>query len=178
VRSTCTLHGWPVATRRNGARGEPPLEVEMIASHTSDPNHLDPSCREWRRSRTAYNNEGAHAQTRAAPPRREHMEHGEPLHWLDGRCCQSAASPRPTGRLLKAEGYVFDVAFTSVLKRAVHTLWIALDELDLMWIPVHHSWPERAPLVVGIASRGCQRPEPTGKFTRKLLHTGHACSGI
>ncbi len=44
------------------------------------------------------------------------------------------------GQLLKAEGYVFDVAFTSVLKRAIRTLWIALDEMDLMWIPIHHSW--------------------------------------
>jgi 2,3-bisphosphoglycerate-dependent phosphoglycerate mutase len=44
------------------------------------------------------------------------------------------------GHLLKAEGYVFDAAFTSMLKRAVRTLWIALDEMDLMWIRVHHSW--------------------------------------
>lgn len=44
------------------------------------------------------------------------------------------------GQLLKAEGFVFDVAFTSVLKRAIRTLWIALDEMDLMWIPIHHSW--------------------------------------
>jgi 2,3-bisphosphoglycerate-dependent phosphoglycerate mutase len=44
------------------------------------------------------------------------------------------------GQLLKAEGYVFDIAFTSVLKRAIRTLWITLDELDLMWIPVQHSW--------------------------------------
>jgi len=44
------------------------------------------------------------------------------------------------GRLMKADGYVFDVAFTSVLKRAIRTLWIALDEMDLMWIPVHNSW--------------------------------------
>jgi len=50
------------------------------------------------------------------------------------------AEARRAGRLLKAEGYVLDVAFTSVLKRAVRTLWIALDEMDLMWIPVHHSW--------------------------------------
>jgi 2,3-bisphosphoglycerate-dependent phosphoglycerate mutase len=47
---------------------------------------------------------------------------------------------RRAGELLKAEGYVFDVAYTSVLKRAIRTLWFALDELDLMWIPVHHSW--------------------------------------
>jgi 2,3-bisphosphoglycerate-dependent phosphoglycerate mutase len=44
------------------------------------------------------------------------------------------------GELLKAEGFCFDNAFTSVLKRAVRTLWIALDKLDLMWIPVEHSW--------------------------------------
>jgi 2,3-bisphosphoglycerate-dependent phosphoglycerate mutase len=41
--------------------------------------------------------------------------------------------------LLK-EGYVFDLAFTSVLKRAIKTLWLALEEMDLMWIPVHNSW--------------------------------------
>ncbi|MBU4478697.1 MAG: 2,3-diphosphoglycerate-dependent phosphoglycerate mutase [Candidatus Omnitrophica bacterium] len=44
------------------------------------------------------------------------------------------------GKLLKEEGYTFDVAFTSVLKRAIRTLWITLDEMDLMWIPVHRSW--------------------------------------
>lgn len=44
------------------------------------------------------------------------------------------------GKLFKKEGYVFDVAFTSVLKRAIRTLWIAMDEMDLMWIPVYRSW--------------------------------------
>ena len=44
------------------------------------------------------------------------------------------------GRLLQKEGYVFDVAFTSVLKRAIKTLWLALEEMDLMWIPIHNSW--------------------------------------
>jgi 2,3-bisphosphoglycerate-dependent phosphoglycerate mutase len=44
------------------------------------------------------------------------------------------------GRLLKAEGYAFDVAHTSVLKRAVRTLWIALDEMDQMWLPVKNTW--------------------------------------
>src|ERR1044071_2643567 len=44
------------------------------------------------------------------------------------------------GRVLKAEDYTFDVAFTSVLRRAIRTLWIVLDEMDLMWIPVHRSW--------------------------------------
>jgi 2,3-bisphosphoglycerate-dependent phosphoglycerate mutase len=44
------------------------------------------------------------------------------------------------GRLLKKEGYDFDVAFTSLLKRAIRTLWITLDEMDLMWIPVEKTW--------------------------------------
>jgi 2,3-bisphosphoglycerate-dependent phosphoglycerate mutase len=50
------------------------------------------------------------------------------------------AEAHRAGHLLKTEGYVFDAAFTSVLKRAVRTLWIVLDEMDLMWIPIHHSW--------------------------------------
>jgi len=44
------------------------------------------------------------------------------------------------GRLLREGGYSFDVAFTSVLKRAIRTLWIVLDDLDQMWIPVYRSW--------------------------------------
>lgn len=44
------------------------------------------------------------------------------------------------GRLLREEGFRFDVAYTSVLKRAIRTLWIILDEMDLMWIPVERSW--------------------------------------
>ena len=44
------------------------------------------------------------------------------------------------GRLLRERGFEFDVAYTSLLKRAIRTLWIALDEMDLMWIPVHRSW--------------------------------------
>lgn len=44
------------------------------------------------------------------------------------------------GQLLKKEGFIFDLAYTSVLKRAIRTLWIALDEMDLMWIPVENSW--------------------------------------
>ena|SRR5690349_16790819 len=47
---------------------------------------------------------------------------------------------RNAGRLLREGGYGFDLAFTSVLKRAIRTLWIALDELDLMWIPVTKNW--------------------------------------
>ena len=47
---------------------------------------------------------------------------------------------KAAGQLLKAEGYSFDEAYTSVLKRAIRTLWIILDEMDLMWIPETKSW--------------------------------------
>jgi 2,3-bisphosphoglycerate-dependent phosphoglycerate mutase len=44
------------------------------------------------------------------------------------------------GQILKDQGYQFDVAYTSVLKRAIRTLWTIMDEMDLMWIPVYRSW--------------------------------------
>jgi 2,3-bisphosphoglycerate-dependent phosphoglycerate mutase len=47
---------------------------------------------------------------------------------------------RKAGQVLKQEGYVFDAAYTSVLKRAIRTLWIVMDKMDLMWIPVYRSW--------------------------------------
>jgi 2,3-bisphosphoglycerate-dependent phosphoglycerate mutase len=50
------------------------------------------------------------------------------------------AEAEEAGRILKEQGYVFDIAFTSVLKRAIRTLWIVLDEMDLMWIPVIRDW--------------------------------------
>src|SRR5262245_49060098 len=53
---------------------------------------------------------------------------------------QGRAEALAAGRLLKEGGYRFDRAFTSVLKRAIRTLWIALDAVDQMWIPVEKSW--------------------------------------
>ncbi|MBX7169873.1 MAG: 2,3-diphosphoglycerate-dependent phosphoglycerate mutase [Pyrinomonadaceae bacterium] len=47
---------------------------------------------------------------------------------------------KAAGELLEKEGFVFDVAYTSVLKRAIRTLWTILDEMDLMWIPIVNSW--------------------------------------
>jgi len=47
---------------------------------------------------------------------------------------------REAGRLLRENGFAFDIAFTSVLKRAIRTLWIVLDEMALMWLPVYKSW--------------------------------------
>lgn len=53
---------------------------------------------------------------------------------------KGVAEAHQGGQLLREGGYTFDVAYTSVLKRAIRTLWIVLDEMDLMWIPVYRSW--------------------------------------
>lgn len=53
---------------------------------------------------------------------------------------QGRKEAQEAGRLLKAEGLQFDQVFTSVLKRAIRTLWIILDEMDLMWLPVERTW--------------------------------------
>ena len=53
---------------------------------------------------------------------------------------QGIAEARNAGRLLSEAGFTFDITYTSVLKRAIRTLWCALDEMDLMWLPMVHSW--------------------------------------
>lgn len=53
---------------------------------------------------------------------------------------QGRQEARAAGQLLKAEGFVFDVVHTSVLKRAIRTMWMILDEMDAMWLPVERSW--------------------------------------
>ncbi|MEZ4228864.1 MAG: 2,3-diphosphoglycerate-dependent phosphoglycerate mutase [Polyangiaceae bacterium] len=61
--------------------------------------------------------------------------------WVDVPLSEKGITEaKRAGELLKAEGLRFDVAYTSVLKRAIKTLWLALEELDQMWIPVHRSW--------------------------------------
>jgi 2,3-bisphosphoglycerate-dependent phosphoglycerate mutase len=61
--------------------------------------------------------------------------------WIDiGLSEKGVREAVEAARLLRDSGYTFDVAFTSVLKRAIKTLWIVLEEMDLMWIPVHQSW--------------------------------------
>jgi 2,3-bisphosphoglycerate-dependent phosphoglycerate mutase len=61
--------------------------------------------------------------------------------WTDvGLTDQGRAEAATAGRLLKEGGYVFDVAFTSVLRRAIQTLWIVLQEMNLEWIPVTNAW--------------------------------------
>ncbi|MBP8646593.1 MAG: 2,3-diphosphoglycerate-dependent phosphoglycerate mutase [Syntrophobacteraceae bacterium] len=77
------------------------------------------------------------------------LRHGESLWnkenrftgWTDvGLSPKGIEEAIEAGRVLKREGYFFDVAFTSVLSRAIKTLWLVLEEMDLMWIPVHKNW--------------------------------------
>jgi len=72
------------------------------------------------------------------------------------------------GRTLKREGYVFDIAFTSVLKRAIKTLWLVLEEMDLMWIAVSRSWQlnERH---YG-ALQGLNKAETAEKYGEEQVH--------
>ena len=61
--------------------------------------------------------------------------------WTDvGLTQKGIEEAEAAGHSLKREGLVFDVAYTSVLKRAIKTLWVVLEEMDLMWIPVYRSW--------------------------------------
>jgi 2,3-bisphosphoglycerate-dependent phosphoglycerate mutase len=61
--------------------------------------------------------------------------------WTDvGLTDRGTAEATAAGVALKTAGYTFDVAYTSVLKRAIKTLWLVMEEMDLMWIPVHRSW--------------------------------------
>ena len=77
------------------------------------------------------------------------LRHGESLWnkanlftgWTDVELSEKGyQEAKNAGQLLKQKGFSFDVAFTSVLKRAIRTLWITLDEMDLMWIPVNRHW--------------------------------------
>ena len=77
------------------------------------------------------------------------LRHGESLWnaenrftgWIDVDLSKKGiAESIEAGRILKRADFVFDIAFTSVLRRAIRTLWIVLDEMDLMWIPVKTSW--------------------------------------
>jgi 2,3-bisphosphoglycerate-dependent phosphoglycerate mutase len=61
--------------------------------------------------------------------------------WTDvGLTEKGLAEAVAAGQLLKKEGFAFDIAYTSVLRRAIKTLWTVLEEMDRMWIPVRHSW--------------------------------------
>jgi 2,3-bisphosphoglycerate-dependent phosphoglycerate mutase len=77
------------------------------------------------------------------------LRHGESQWNLENRFTgwtdvdltpKGAAEAREAARLLAGEGYTFDLAYTSLLKRAIRTLWIVLDGMDLMWLPVERNW--------------------------------------
>ena len=77
------------------------------------------------------------------------MRHGESTWNLDNRftgwtdvdlTAKGEAEARQAGKLLREAGFSFDLTYTSVLKRAIRTLWLTLDEMDLMWLPIEHDW--------------------------------------
>ena len=72
------------------------------------------------------------------------------------------------GRLMQEAGIGIDVAFTSVLKRAIRTLWIALDEMDLMWIPQHHDWRLNERHYGDL--QGKNKAESAAKFGEEQVH--------
>ncbi|HET6597618.1 MAG TPA: 2,3-diphosphoglycerate-dependent phosphoglycerate mutase [Anaerolineales bacterium] len=89
--------------------------------------------------------------------------------WTDvGLTEQGEAEAREAGRLLKDGGYEFDVAYTSVLRRAIKTLWIVLEEMGLEWLPVYRAWQlnERH---YG-ALQGLNKAEMAQKFGEEQVH--------
>ncbi len=78
------------------------------------------------------------------------------------------AEAHEAGQTLRKEGYSFDLAFTSVLKRAVRTLWIALDEMDLMWLPIINSWRLNERHYGGL--QGLNKAEMAEKFGDEQVH--------
>jgi 2,3-bisphosphoglycerate-dependent phosphoglycerate mutase len=104
------------------------------------------------------------------------LRHGESVWNMENRftgwtdvdlTSRGAAEAKRAGEALKAAGFVFDSAYTSVLKRAIKTLWLALEAMDLMWIPVQHSWRlnERH---YG-ALQGLNKAETAAKFGEKQV---------
>jgi 2,3-bisphosphoglycerate-dependent phosphoglycerate mutase len=89
--------------------------------------------------------------------------------WTDVDLTESGCKEaRAAGELLRDEGYDFDIAYTSVLRRAIRTLWIALDVMDRMWLPVVHSWRlnERH---YG-ALQGLNKAETAARFGEQQVH--------
>src|SRR3989337_1000515 len=88
--------------------------------------------------------------------------------WTDvGLTERGMAEAHEAGRLLREGGYTFDVAYTSVLKRAIKTLWIVMEEMELEWLPVYRAWQlnERH---YG-ALQGLNKAEMAGKYGEKQV---------
>jgi 2,3-bisphosphoglycerate-dependent phosphoglycerate mutase len=105
------------------------------------------------------------------------LRHGQSLWNREGRFTgwtdidlsdEGNEEARHAGRLLKTCGYSFDIAYTSFLKRAIRTLWIVQEEMDLMWTPVFPSWRlnERN---YG-ALQGCSKKEIESKYGARAVH--------
>jgi 2,3-bisphosphoglycerate-dependent phosphoglycerate mutase len=106
------------------------------------------------------------------------LRHGESIWNLEDKFTgwtdidlspRGIAEAKEAGKTLREKGYSFDVAFTSVLKRSIRTLWLVLDEMDLMWIPVYRSWRlnERH---YG-ALQGLDKAEVSAKVGAEQVHT-------
>lgn len=78
------------------------------------------------------------------------------------------AEAKAAGELLRNEGFIFDEAYTSVLKRAIRTLWIILDEMDLMWIPETKSWMLNERHYGGL--QGLDKAETAAKYGDEQVH--------
>lgn len=81
---------------------------------------------------------------------------------------QGTNEARNAGKLLKAEGFDFDVAYTSVLKRAIRTLWLTMDEMDRMWLPVHRMWRLNERHYGGL--QGLNKAETAAKHGEDQVH--------
>ena len=77
------------------------------------------------------------------------MRHGESTWNLENRFTgwtdvdlteKGVREAKSAGKVLKEAGFTFDLAYTSVLKRAIRTLWLALDDMDMMWLPIKNDW--------------------------------------
>lgn len=83
---------------------------------------------------------------------------------------------RNAGRILKKHGFIFDAAYTSVLKRAVRTLWIILHEMDLVWIPIFKSWELNERHYGGL--QGLDKDEVIAKFGEEQVKEWRRSAGI
>src|SRR3989339_2218127 len=72
------------------------------------------------------------------------------------------------GDLMKKEGLTFDIAYTSVLKRAIRTLWLAMDKMDLLWVPVVRSWRLNERHYGGL--QGLNKSETAAKYGDEQVH--------
>ncbi len=105
------------------------------------------------------------------------IRHGESLWnhenrftgWTDvDLTAKGAADARTAAKLLQEKGFDFDVAFTSVLKRAIRTLWIIMEEMDRMWIPVHRSWRLNERMYGGL--QGWNKAETAKDYGEEQVH--------